>query len=112
MHHHRHALTVARTLIPVTERRRSCGKRWYEDRIAADLALARIRAWGRAMRKDPGPLVPLPRVRRLAPHVGPGTVGCPAADPPTTLGVGSPSVAAGGRVMGLEMTSIASGPTT
>lgn len=53
MHHHRHALTVARSLAPVTERRRSCGKRWYEDRIAADLALARIRTWGRAMRKDP-----------------------------------------------------------
>lgn len=53
MHHHRHALTVARALTPVTERRRSCGKRWYADRIAADLALARIRAWGRALHKDP-----------------------------------------------------------
>lgn len=53
MHHHRHALNVARALAPVTERRRSCGKRWYGDRIAADLALARIRTWGRVMRKDP-----------------------------------------------------------
>jgi hypothetical protein len=53
MHHHRHALTVARALTPVTERRRSCGKRWYADRIAADPAPARIRTWGRVMRKDP-----------------------------------------------------------
>ena len=53
MHHHRHARTVARALTPVTERRRSCGKRWFDDRIAADLALARIRAWGRAHHKDP-----------------------------------------------------------
>jgi hypothetical protein len=53
MHHHRHTRTVACALTPVTERRRTCGKRWYGDRIAADLALARIRAWGRALGKDP-----------------------------------------------------------
>lgn len=53
MHHHRHARAVSRTLAPVPLRPRSCGKRWYGDRIAADLALARIRTWGRAMGKDP-----------------------------------------------------------
>jgi hypothetical protein len=53
MYHHRHTRTVARALAPVTERRRSCGKRWYDDRIAADLALARIRTWGRALSKEP-----------------------------------------------------------
>jgi hypothetical protein len=53
VHHHRHARAIARALVPVSLRRRSCGKRWYADRIAADLALALIRARGRALGKDP-----------------------------------------------------------
>lgn len=84
MHHHRYARAITRVLHPAPTRRRSCGKRWYGDRIAADLALARIRARGQALGKDPvrsylcpgrdgwhltsaprcrqtGPLIPCPR---------------------------------------------------
>jgi hypothetical protein len=32
---------------------RSCGKTWFIDRIAADLALAKIRSHGVARAKDP-----------------------------------------------------------
>ncbi|OLT18608.1 hypothetical protein BJF78_00260 [Pseudonocardia sp. CNS-139] len=52
MHHHRQARAVT-AFAPAAERRRSCGKRWYADRIAADLALALIRSRGRARTKDP-----------------------------------------------------------
>lgn len=54
MRHQRRARDVARALTPcLTKRRRSCSKRYYADRISADLALARIRARGRALGKDP-----------------------------------------------------------
>jgi hypothetical protein len=54
VHHHRQALAVARALAPARQHpRRSCGKRWYADRIAADLALALIRSRGSARSKDP-----------------------------------------------------------
>lgn len=53
MHHHRQARAVARALTLAPLRRRSCGKRHYADRIAADLSLAMIRARGPARGNDP-----------------------------------------------------------
>lgn len=54
MHHQRVARAVELALFPNrTSRQVSCGKTRFVDRIAADLALARIRAHGRARGKEP-----------------------------------------------------------
>ncbi|MEQ3540054.1 hypothetical protein WHI96_14590 [Pseudonocardia tropica] len=53
MRHHRLALAAERALHPRVVRERSCGKRRFRDRIAADLALARIRCSGAARYRDP-----------------------------------------------------------
>ncbi|MGH3568155.1 MAG: hypothetical protein ACRDRH_19435 [Pseudonocardia sp.] len=84
MYHHRHARALARALTSIPLRHRSCGRRRYGDRIAADLAPARVRTLGSTLGKNPArsshypgcdgwhltsvparwsasPLVPLPR---------------------------------------------------
>lgn len=61
MHNRRHARAVARALAPAPQFRRSCGKRFYADRISADLSLAAIRARGPALSKDPVRSYPCPR---------------------------------------------------
>ncbi|MDN5914616.1 MAG: hypothetical protein L0I76_05830 [Pseudonocardia sp.] len=53
MHHHRLAQAVHRSTHVRPVPQRSCGKRRYEDRIAADLSLALIRRHGRVRGKDP-----------------------------------------------------------
>lgn len=53
MRHHRLALAAERALCSPVVRERSCGKRRFRDRIAADLALARIRCSGAARHRDP-----------------------------------------------------------
>ena len=53
VHHHRLSRAVTRALATPPLRLRSCGKRWYADRIAADLSLALIRARGPALSEDP-----------------------------------------------------------
>lgn len=60
MHHHRLNRTVHRALQPQLVSQRSCGKRRFPDRIAADLSLALIRAQGRARGKDPVRSYPCP----------------------------------------------------
>lgn len=54
MHHHRLARATQRALCPRRPRPvRSCGKRRFDDRIAADLALALIRSRGLALSREP-----------------------------------------------------------
>lgn len=54
MHHHRQARVLHRALCPHRPRpERSCGKRRFDDRIAADLTLAFIRSQGRVRGKEP-----------------------------------------------------------
>lgn len=53
MHHHRLARAVHRSMLVHPVPQRSCGKRRYGDRIAADLSLALIRSRGRVRGKDP-----------------------------------------------------------
>ncbi|GLY19727.1 hypothetical protein Kisp01_67410 [Kineosporia sp. NBRC 101677] len=53
MNRRRQASKAARPPIPAQPRRRACGKRYFDDRIAADFSLATIRAKGAALQKDP-----------------------------------------------------------
>jgi len=53
MHHHRPARSARCTWVCAVPRRRSCGKRFYADRISADLSLAVIKARGRVRGKEP-----------------------------------------------------------
>jgi hypothetical protein len=58
--HHRYGRAVARATAPAPQRYRSCGKRFYADRISADLALAVIRARGQVRGKEPVRSYPCP----------------------------------------------------
>lgn len=63
MHHHRPARAAQRALCPRRFPRpdRSCGKRRFVDRIAADLALTLIRSQGRALGSEPVRSHPCPQ---------------------------------------------------